>query len=63
MVPIIKISAVKRQMKDKPSAQRLYTFFYEGDTTLTKAQIKDIKKIVDREYKKLTAYLDEAISA
>ena len=60
MDTMLKLSSVKKKMRNKPKGQRLYNFFYGDASLLTPAQISDIERIVDKEYQDTKQFLQEA---
>ena len=57
---IINIKAVGERLKKKPRGQRLYHFFLGVPKQLTKEEIKELKKVINAENKKINSYLDKA---
>lgn len=62
MEHILNLRAVIGRMKKKPVGQRLYHFFWGTTQLLTVEEIKEIKKIADKEHRILTSYLDKAMA-
>lgn len=59
---ILNIQAIKRKMKKKPQGQRLHNFFLGANTLLTKEEITEIERIIEKENKRVAKYLESAKS-
>ena len=57
---ILNIKAVGDRLKKKPRGQRLYHFFLGVPRLLTKEEIKELRKVINAENKRLNSYLDKA---
>lgn len=60
---ILKLSEITRKMKSRPRGQKIYQFFSGDVGALSKSQIRDIEKILQKDYDKTMNYLDKAKSA
>lgn len=59
---LLNLRAIFKRMKDKPKSQRLYNFFWGASKHLEPEQIKDIKKILLADHKKVISFLDKAMA-
>ncbi len=60
---IINISAMQEKLKDKPAKHRLYHFFMGVPGQLTREQAMEIKKVLNKEHKKMILFLDKVKTA
>lgn len=64
MEPLAKISLIRKRMKNKPVAQRIYNFFGgEEENIINLKQMKEVKKIIDADYKITSEFIDNAINS
>lgn len=55
---MVNVTTIHNKMKDKPKGQKLYHFFYGAAGALTKAQVKEVRKIVAEENQRTIKFLD-----
>lgn len=60
---VINVKAVQKRLKDKPATHRLYHFFMGVPDQLTKDEVAEIKKVLNREHKKLISFIDKVKTA
>lgn len=61
MEHILNTRAIYKKMKSQPKSQRIYNFFYGATDLLDLEQMKDIKKIIEADHKKVISFIDKAI--
>lgn len=59
---LLNIRAIEGKMKDKPKSQGLYHFFWGATARLNVEQMKELKKIVQSDSKKVVTFIDKAIA-
>jgi hypothetical protein len=59
---ILNLRAVMERLNKKPVGQRLYHFFWGTTQLLSVDEIKDIKKVAEKEHRQLISYLDKAMA-
>jgi hypothetical protein len=61
MEHVLNLQAISRRMKNKPKTSNLYLFFYGRSQSLDPEQIKEMKKVAEKEHKILMEFLDESL--
>lgn len=61
MEHILNVRAIVKKMKVKPKSQRIYHFFWGTTDLLDIEQMKDMKKIIEKEHTQLMSFIDKAI--
>lgn len=62
-VMLVKISGIFKKMNPQPTKGKVFNFFYGIPNQLTKKEIIDIKKIVEKEHKELINFLSDKIKS
>ncbi len=60
---VINVTAVKKKLTKVPIGQRLHHFFIGVPKQLSKEELSDLKKTLNKEHKKMISYIDKAETA